>query len=139
MGFFDLCRAHEEMNGRGVLIPTSNDRHLMLKQEVVDAVPAGKFRIYVVDTVDEGIEILTWRPRGRARSVRKFPEGSVNRRVQMRLIELSNKRLAMAEPQRCKCRVSYSDGATLRSERSAVTDFPMPRFHVRNFSVPGKG
>jgi len=97
-GFFDLCRAREELNGHGVIIPASNVRHLMLKQEVVDAVRAGKFRIYAVDTVDEGIEILTGVPAREPDPSGKFPEGSVNRRVQMRLIELSNKRLALAEP-----------------------------------------
>ena len=51
-----------------------------------------------MDTVDEGIEILTRVPAGEPNPSGKFPEGSVNRRVQMRLIELSNKRLALAEP-----------------------------------------
>jgi len=97
-GFFDLCRAREELNGHGVIIPASNVRHLMLKQKVVDAVRAGKFGIYAVDTVDEGIEILTGVPAGEPDPSGQFPEGSVNRRVQMRLIELSNKRLALAEP-----------------------------------------
>ena len=50
-GFFDLCRAREEMNGHGVIIPASNVRHLMLKQEVVRYVPANSgFMLWIPST-----------------------------------------------------------------------------------------
>jgi hypothetical protein len=51
LGFFDLCRARN-LESQGVIIPASNVRHLMLRQEVVDAVGAGTFKIYAVETID---------------------------------------------------------------------------------------
>ncbi|MGA2882743.1 MAG: ATP-binding protein [Bryobacteraceae bacterium] len=93
-GFFDLCKGRGHLDGRGVVIPSSNIRHLMLRREVVDAVQVGKFRIYAVETIDEGIEILTGVPAGERDASGKFPEGSVNQKVESRLIELAEKRLA---------------------------------------------
>lgn len=58
-GFFALCQARGLDGRQGVLIPASNTRHLMLRPEVVAAVAAGRFRIYAVSTVDEGISLLT--------------------------------------------------------------------------------
>jgi predicted ATP-dependent protease len=95
-GFFDLCKGRDGTAGHGVIIPASNVRHLMLKQEVVDAVRSGEFRIYAVKTVDEGIEILTGVPAGERDPAAKFPEGSVNQKVEARLIEFAEKRLALA-------------------------------------------
>jgi len=93
-GFFDLCRIRRHLEGQGVLIPASNIRHLMLRRDVVDAVQAGKFHIYGVETIDQGIQILTGVPAGERDASGKFPEGSVNQRVESRLIELAEKRLA---------------------------------------------
>jgi len=95
-GFFDLCRARN-LDGQGVIIPASNVRHLMLRQDVVDAVGAGTFKIYAVETIDQGIEILTGLPAGERDVSGKFPQGSVNERVEARLIELAQKRLAAAQ------------------------------------------
>lgn len=92
-GFFDLCKART-LDGQGVIIPVSNVRHLMLRQEVVEAVRAGTFKIYAVETIDQGIEILTGFPAGERDASGKFPEGSVNDRVEARLIDLAEKRLA---------------------------------------------
>jgi lon-related putative ATP-dependent protease len=61
-GFFDVCRARGLTGGQGVLIPASNVDNLMLSDEVVQAVVEGKFAIYPVRNVDEGIEILTGEP-----------------------------------------------------------------------------
>ena len=58
-GFFDICRARGLNEEQGVLIPKSNVQHLMLREDVVEAVKNGQFAIYAVDTIDEGIEILT--------------------------------------------------------------------------------
>ncbi len=92
-GFFDLCKARN-LDGQGVIIPTSNVRHLMLRHDVVDAVHAGKFKIYAVESIDQGIEILTGVPAGERDSSGKFPDGSVNQKVETRLIEFAEKRLA---------------------------------------------
>ena len=61
-GFFDLCRARGLAGGQGVLIPESNVKNLMLRRDVVEAVAAGKFAVYPVRNIDEGIEILTAEP-----------------------------------------------------------------------------
>ncbi len=92
-GFFDLCEARG-LQGQGVIIPASNVRHLMLRQNVVEAVRAEKFKIFAVDTIDQGIEILTGVPAGERDASGKFPEGSVNHRVEARLVELAEKMLA---------------------------------------------
>jgi lon-related putative ATP-dependent protease len=92
-GFFDLCRARK-LAGQGVVIPASNVRHLMLRQDIVEAVRSGTFKVYAVETIDQGIEILTGVRAGERDASGKFPEGSVNHRVEARLIELAEKRQA---------------------------------------------
>jgi len=98
-GFFDLCDARGLSGEQGVVIPASNVRHLMLRQDVVDAVRAGKFRIYAIETIDEGIEILTGIPAGALDPSGKFPDASVNRKVEARLVDFAAKRLAAAHQQ----------------------------------------
>lgn len=96
-GFFELCKARGNMNGQGVIIPASNVRHLMLRRDVVEAVEAGKFHVYPVATIDQGIEILTGVPAGERDASGKFPEGTVNQKVEARLIELAEKRIAISQ------------------------------------------
>ncbi len=61
-GFFDLCAARGLDGTHGVLIPQANTQHLMVREDIVEAVTDGKFRIYAVASIDEGIELLTGRP-----------------------------------------------------------------------------
>lgn len=61
-GFFEVCKVLGFSGRQGVLIPQSNVRNLMLKEEVVEAVRAGKFRIWAVSRVEQGIELLTGKP-----------------------------------------------------------------------------
>ena len=63
-GFFDLCKSRGLTGRQGVIIPARNKRDLVLKDEVVDAVRNGRFHIYAISHVDEGIEILTGIPAG---------------------------------------------------------------------------
>jgi len=84
-GFFDICRARGLTGEQGVLIPASNVEHLMLKREVIEAVEAGKFHVYPVSTIDEGIEILTGETAGEAGDDGHFPEGTINHRVELQL------------------------------------------------------
>jgi lon-related putative ATP-dependent protease len=99
-GFFDICRA-QGMNGdQGVLIPASNVKHLMLRPDVVEAVAAGRFHVYPVETIDQGIELLTGVPAGEPDETGAFPAGSVNQRVEARLRELAERRLAFGVPER---------------------------------------
>ncbi len=91
-GFFDLCNSRGLTGDQGVLIPASNVQHLMLRQDVIDAVAAGKFHIYPVEHVDQGIEILTGVPAGERDEAGNYPEGSINQRVEARLAQLAEKR-----------------------------------------------
>lgn len=88
-GFFDVCRARGLTGEPGVLIPASNVRHLMLREDVVEAVAAGRFHVYPVHTIDEGIALLTGREAGERSPDGTFPEGTVNALVQGRLRELA--------------------------------------------------
>jgi lon-related putative ATP-dependent protease len=90
-GFFDVCASRGLTGEQGVLIPASNVKHLMLKHEVVEAVSAGKFHVYPVTNVDEGIEILTGIPAGQRDALGQFPEGSINGRVERRLAEFADR------------------------------------------------
>jgi lon-related putative ATP-dependent protease len=93
-GFFDICKARGLTGDQGVLIPASNKKHLMLRSDVIDAVEAGDFHIYPVNTIDEGIEILTGQTAGQPDSEGQFPEGSINARVQERLVQLAQERIS---------------------------------------------
>jgi len=88
-GFFDICRERGLSGEQGVVIPASNIKHLMLRDDVVEAVTAGTFHIHAVETIDEGIEALTGVEAGAADETGTFSKGSVNRRVQDRLRELA--------------------------------------------------
>ena len=90
-GFYQLCKARGLDGQHGAVIPASNVKHLMLKQEIVDAIRDGKFHIYPVSTIDEGIEVLTGVPAGKLGKSGKYPEGTINRLVQDRLAELAEK------------------------------------------------
>jgi len=97
-GFFDVCRARGLTGEQGVLIPAANTKHLMLRQEVIDAVRDGKFHIYPVTTIDEGIELLTGMPAGERGGDGLFPEGTINRQVEIRLIMLAELARAYGVP-----------------------------------------
>jgi lon-related putative ATP-dependent protease len=87
--FFDICR-HKGLNGRqGVIIPEKNIQNLMIRQEVIDAVKEGLFHVWPIRTVEEGIEILTGLDAGQRQPDGTYPEGSVFKRVDKRLVELA--------------------------------------------------
>jgi predicted ATP-dependent protease len=73
------------------MIPDSNVQNLMLKEEVVDAVKAGKFNVYSVKTIDEGIEVLTGIKAGERRADGTYEEGTVNYLVDKELREMADK------------------------------------------------
>ncbi|MGB7217655.1 MAG: ATP-binding protein [Vicinamibacterales bacterium] len=103
-GFFDVCRSKGLTGDQGVLIPAANKRHLMLRADVVEAVAAGTFHIYAVETVDSGLEILTSLPAGARDEHGRFPEGTVNFRVEERLKAFAQQarafRAAAGEPRK---------------------------------------
>jgi len=99
-GFFDCCRARGLTGDQGVLIPRSNVKHLMLRQDVVDAVSTGRFSIHAVETIDQGIELLTGVSAGARDDKGLFPEGSINGRVEAKLVDYSERmRHFAAKPQ----------------------------------------
>jgi len=99
-GFFDVCclQGRGLTGKQGVIIPASNVQHLMLRQDIVEAVEAGQFHVYPVRTVDQAMELLTGIPAGEQDEEGNFPEGSINQRVEARLIELAEKQRAFAAP-----------------------------------------
>ncbi len=88
-GFFDVCKVRGLTGDQGVLIPASNVRHLMLRDDVVAACAEGKFHLYPVTTIDEGIALLTGIPAGGRDSDGRFPADSINRRVEERLMVMA--------------------------------------------------
>lgn len=84
-GFFEYCKIAGLTGEQGVMIPASNMRHLMLNNEVIDAVREGKFSIWAVSSIDEGIEILTGVSAGKLRKDNSYTEGSVHGLVKSRL------------------------------------------------------
>jgi len=88
-GFFDVCRVKGLTGNQGVIIPEANVQHLVLRDDVVEAVRQGKFHIWAIRTVDEGIEILTGMPAGERGPDGKYPEGTLNYLVDKRLAEMA--------------------------------------------------
>jgi predicted ATP-dependent protease len=86
-GFYAICKAKGLTGEQGVLIPTNNQRHLMLDQEVVQAVKAGKFHIWAVSNIDEAIQLLTTFQPGECQPDGSYAEGTFNRLVVDRLNE----------------------------------------------------
>ncbi|MGH2536333.1 MAG: Lon protease family protein [Candidatus Promineifilaceae bacterium] len=88
-GFFDICQARGLTGEQGVLIPSANVKHLMLREDVIEAAAAGKFHVYPVDTVEQGIELLSGIPAGEADAEGNYPEGSIGQRIVARLEEIA--------------------------------------------------
>jgi ATP-dependent Lon protease len=88
-GFFRVCKGRGLAGSEGVMIPERNVGDLMLDGEVVDAVARGKFHVYPVRTVDEGIAILTGLPAGKPSKGGTYPPNTVHRAVQDRLHEMA--------------------------------------------------
>jgi predicted ATP-dependent protease len=84
-GFFDVCQVQGLTGDQGVMIPTQNVKNLMLRNDVVEAVAAGRFHIYEVSTIDEGIEILTGVPAGRRNESNSYEKGTINYLVENQL------------------------------------------------------
>jgi predicted ATP-dependent protease len=87
-GFFEVCKLQGLNGDHGVIIPGKNLIHLMLRSEVVNAVEDGKFRIYAIDNIEDGIEPLTGMPAGQLQPDGSYPEGTFNFKVAKKLEEL---------------------------------------------------
>ncbi len=95
-GFFAVCKALGMRGDEGVLIPKANVRNLMLSEPVRAAIDKGRFHIYPVSTIDEGLAILTGMPAGRPGPQGTYPPGTVNRLVVDRLTALTEKAQELA-------------------------------------------
>jgi lon-related putative ATP-dependent protease len=99
-GFFDVCRARGLTGAEGVLIPAANVRHLMLRDDVVQAVAGGRFNVWPVTGVDQALERLTGLPAGERGEDGAFPAGSFNARVEARLMELAESARSFRTPEK---------------------------------------
>lgn len=92
-GFFDICN-HRGLTGRqGVLIPKANEKNLMLRKDVIEAVREEKFHIYSVETIDEGMELLTGMEMGEPDRDGSYPGESINGKIIRKLNDLAEKRI----------------------------------------------
>ncbi len=90
-GYYEVCKAKGLTSKQGVMIPESNVQNLMLKEEIVEAVKEGKFHLYSVKTIDEGIEVLTGMKAGMRAEDGTFGEGTVNDRVDRAFKDMAEK------------------------------------------------
>lgn len=90
-GFFDVCRIHGLTGEQGVVIPATNIQHLMLREDVVEAISMGQFRIYSVSHIDEALELLLGMPAGQRQEDGVYPSDSVHGRVLARLEQISER------------------------------------------------
>ena len=96
-GFFDICMRRGLTGDQGVLIPAANVKHLMLRQDVVDAVERGVFAVYPVETIEEGVELLMDMPAGTRGPDGKFTEGSVYAKAETRLAAFADNQRRFAQ------------------------------------------
>lgn len=89
LGFFKVCQARGLTGEQGVMIPASNIDNLMLEEEILAACAEGKFHVWAIATVDEGLELLMDVPAGQMDEEGQYPEGTVHYSVQQRLWQLA--------------------------------------------------
>ena len=132
-GFFETCRASSPglTGAQGVVIPASNVSNLMLKEDVVQAVAAGQFHIYPVQTLDEAVELMTGLPAGVRGADGAFPADSINGRVDRRLRQLAEQlqrfgRAPAKESGQKSAQLSREPEKLPPSEPELPTDEPEP-------------
>jgi lon-related putative ATP-dependent protease len=84
-GFFDVCAGRGLTGDQGVMIPSANVNNLMLRKDVVEAVDQGRFHIWRVSTIEQGIKVLTGVPAGKRDDHFQFPPDTVFGAVQAKL------------------------------------------------------
>jgi ATP-dependent Lon protease len=98
-GYFDLCRLKGLTGEQGVLIPSTNLPHLMLRKDVVEAIRRKEFRVWAIATIEQGMEILTGRPSGDRGADGVYPPGTIFRMVDERLAELAKRARKFRSPE----------------------------------------
>jgi lon-related putative ATP-dependent protease len=99
-GFYAVCKTKGLTGKQGVMIPKANVKNLMLKKEVLDAVERGKFHVYQVSSVEEGIQILTGKPVGTPDKNGRYPSGTVYGNVQKKLKKYHDQAMKFSNVQR---------------------------------------
>ena len=120
-GFYAVCKAKGLNGQQGVMIPASNERHLMLKEEVVEAIAAGKFHLWSIETIEQGIEILTGVQAGTAGKNGSFPKGTVFYQVAQTLKKMHT-RMHDEDEDKKKAAGRKKKAATAGKKKSAETD-----------------
>jgi len=95
--FHEVCAARGLTGGQGVIIPASNVSHLMLRDDVVASVRDGRFSVWAIESVDEAMEILTGVSPGVRGEDARFDPGTVNARVEERLLDFAERARAQAK------------------------------------------
>jgi len=121
-GFFDVCRERGLSGEQGVMIPVQNVRHLMLRPDVVEAVREGKFHLYAVRTIDQGITILTGREAGESDEGGHYPEGTVYHAVVERLEEMVAKTEKKKEDENNAARRTDANQSSSEEEANDAED-----------------
>ncbi|MBR2207642.1 MAG: AAA family ATPase [Synergistaceae bacterium] len=123
-GFYEYCKISGLTGKQGVMIPDSNKRHLMLSSEVIEAVKDGKFSIWSVKNIDEGIEILTGITAGKARKDGSFTKDSVHALVREKLKKMLADSLKLekkfgSEKKKSKKKTQASDSDLKNQDKSS--------------------
>jgi len=84
-GFFEVCRAKGMTGRQGVIIPEANVKDLMLKTKVIEAVREGRFHIYPIRHIEEGLELLSGKKAGKKKKDGTYPQNSLNNLIESRL------------------------------------------------------
>lgn len=120
-GFYAVCKAKGLTGEQGVVIPKTNERHLMLKEEVVEAIAAGKFHLWSIETIEEGIELLTGVQAGTAGKNGSFPKGTVFHQVAQTLKKMHT-RMHDEDDDTKKAAGRKKKAVTAGKKKSAETD-----------------
>ena len=99
-GFYDVCNVNGLTGKQGVIIPKTNEKHLMLRKDVVKAVKKGKFHIYSISNIDEGIEILMNTTAGKLQKDGTYPKNSVHGKVLHKLEEMADAINSFGKPKK---------------------------------------
>jgi len=116
-GFYRTCKVKGLKGDEGVMIPRSNVQHLMLNEELVEAVRQGRFHIYPVSTIDEGIEVLTGVKAGQLSGDGTYEPGTVHYRANKRLTEMTHRLAALVSSSRLEEETPSSDVEALAQTR----------------------
>ncbi|MDZ7773500.1 MAG: AAA family ATPase [Balneolaceae bacterium] len=98
-GYFDVCSKKGLTGEQGVIIPKANEKNLMLRSDVVEAVEEGRFHIWSIETLDEGMELLTGMTAGEEQPDGSFPEDTVNHLIREKLSDFAERRKEFATPE----------------------------------------